>query len=87
MKRSAKGSKGGAKLSTVEAAILGSGASIAAQALTTPLDVVRTRVMTAPTDDRAAAYEGARGDQTNDGRVGGGGEGSARNCIGLVARL
>lgn len=56
LKRSAKKAKGGAKLSTVEAAVLGSGASLAAQAVTTPLDVVRTRVMTASPDDEE--YEG-----------------------------
>lgn len=55
-KRSAKEAKGGAKLSTIEAAVLGSGASLAAQAVTTPLDVVRTRVMTASSDDEG--YEG-----------------------------
>ena len=57
LKRSAKKAKGGAKLSTIEAAVLGSGASLAAQAVTTPLDVVRTRVMTASADDEG--YEGA----------------------------
>lgn len=57
LKRSAKQAKGGAKLSTIEAAVLGSGASLAAQAVTTPLDVVRTRVMTASSDDEG--YEGA----------------------------
>lgn len=36
--------------------MLGSGASLAAQAVTTPLDVVRTRVMTASSDDEG--YEG-----------------------------
>ncbi|CAM9153203.1 unnamed protein product [Ectocarpus sp. 13 AM-2016] len=56
LKRSAKKAKGGAKLSTIEAAVLGSGASLAAQAVTTPLDVVRTRVMTASSDDEG--YEG-----------------------------
>lgn len=56
MKRSAKKAKGGAKLGTIEAAVLGSGATLAAQAVTTPLDVVRTRVMTAsPCDEE---YEG-----------------------------
>lgn len=56
LKRSAKKAKGGAKLGTIEAAALGAGASLAAQAVTTPLDVVRTRVMTASTDDEG--YEG-----------------------------
>lgn len=56
LKRSAKKAKGGAKLSTIEAAVLGSGASLAAQAVTTPLDVVRTRVMTASPSDEE--YEG-----------------------------
>lgn len=56
LKRSAKKAKGGAKLGTLEAAVLGSGASLAAQAVTTPLDVVRTRVMTASPDDEE--YEG-----------------------------
>eukprot|EP00904_Undaria_pinnatifida_P002431 jgi/Undpi1/12189/HiC_scaffold_5.g01865.m1 len=60
-KRSAKRAKCGVKLSTVEAAILGSGASVAAQAVTTPLDVVRTRVMTATAGDRADAYEDVLG--------------------------
>lgn len=58
LKRSAKKAKGGAKLGTIEAAMLGSGASLAAQAVTTPLDVVRTRVMTASPDDEG--YEGGR---------------------------
>lgn len=52
MKRSAREAKGGAKLGTLEAAVLGSGASMIAQAVTTPLDVVRTRVMTASEDDQ-----------------------------------
>ena len=56
LKRSAKKAKGGAKLGTIEAAVLGSGASLAAQAVTTPLDVVRTRVMTASAG--AEDYEG-----------------------------
>lgn len=56
LKRNAKKAKGGAKLGTIEAAVLGSGASMVAQAVTTPLDVVRTRVMVASGDDRR--YEG-----------------------------
>lgn len=56
LKTSAKKAKGGAKLGTLEAAVLGSGASLVAQAVTTPLDVVRTRVMTASPDDQE--YEG-----------------------------
>lgn len=85
-KRSAKRAKGGVKLSTVEAAILGSGASVAAQAVTTPLDVVRTRVMTATAGDRADAYEGNHGAQVNqrqggEGGARGGGGGSYQNEI------
>ncbi len=67
LKRSAKKAKGGAKLGTIEAAVLGSGASVAAQAVTTPLDVVRTRVMTASADT-----EDSEGDSTpaaSTGRV------------------
>lgn len=56
LKRSAKQAKGGTKLSPVEAAVLGSGATLVAQALTTPLDVVRTRVMSASSNDQP--YEG-----------------------------
>lgn len=56
LKRSAQKAKGGAKLGTIEAAALGSGASLVAQGLTTPLDVVRTRVMIKSADD--PPYEG-----------------------------
>ncbi|CAM9540625.1 unnamed protein product [Ascophyllum nodosum] len=52
LKRSAKRAKGGAKLSPVEAAVLGSGATFVAQATTTPLDVVRTRVMSSSASDQ-----------------------------------
>lgn len=47
-------------MGTIEAAVLGSGASMVAQAVTTPLDVVRTRVMVASGDDRR--YEGEDGE-------------------------
>lgn len=56
LKRSAREAKGGAKLGTIEAAVLGSAASMVAQAVTTPLDVVRTRVMTASANEQP--YEG-----------------------------
>lgn len=67
LKRSAKEAKGGAKLSPVEAAVLGSGASLVAQAVTTPLDVVRTRVMSAPSGDRS--YEGVGRSEAVDTRL------------------
>lgn len=60
LKRSAKEAKGGAKLGTVEAAVLGAAASMVAQAVTTPLDVVRTRVMTASKEDQPYEGEGTQ---------------------------
>ena len=43
----------GAKLSPLEAAVGGAFASAAAQAVSTPLDVARTRIMTARADEPA----------------------------------
>ncbi|CAN0002628.1 unnamed protein product [Discosporangium mesarthrocarpum] len=51
LKAAARGYRGGAKLGPLEAAVLGSGASMTAQALTTPLDVVRTRAMMRSRED------------------------------------
>ena len=46
-------SKGGAKLSPLEAAVGGALATMAAQGVSTPLDVARTRIMTLPADQPA----------------------------------
>jgi solute carrier family 25 S-adenosylmethionine transporter 26 len=48
-----RGRKGGEKLSTLETAVGGALASALAQGVSTPLDVVRTRIMTRPPDQPA----------------------------------
>jgi solute carrier family 25 S-adenosylmethionine transporter 26 len=51
LKKRAKEQPGHSRLSALESALLGSGASLVAQVLTTPLDVVRTRIMTQRAED------------------------------------
>ena len=55
IKAAVKERNGGKKLSPVEAAVYGAFASSCAQGLATPLDVARTRIMTAPSDQPAQA--------------------------------
>ena len=56
VKEYVKQRNGGQKLTPLEAAVGGALASSAAQTISTPFDVARTRVMTAPSDEAVASF-------------------------------